>query len=160
MNKEKLINQLRHALQERDKLEAVYCLEPFMDDPMVLESLCATAIENIDHRLREALIGKLKKVSEMANQYFMKCAVDSPNTVQRCWSLVNLSLLGCRSAKEAVLTGLKDSAKSVRIAAAFNVGLYDDEELQEMLDKFFAELEAASFAEQTCADINQSLILF
>ena len=38
------------------------------------------------------------------------------------------------------------------VAAAFNVGLYDDEELLERFDDFFSELEVIFFGEHTLGD--------
>lgn len=143
MDKKELMNRIRNAPLTKDKIDAVSWLEPLINDPMVLECLCATANESIDYRLREAIISTLKKNKTMANRYFIGCANQSSNAVHRRWSLVNLSLMECRTAKEVILKGLKDSSRSIRIAAALNAGLYNDKEFRKALDNFFMEKEIA-----------------
>jgi hypothetical protein len=43
----------------------------------------------------------------------------------------------CRDAREAVMQGLRDTHRSVRIAAAFNTGLYDDSDMVNAFEIFF-----------------------
>lgn len=52
-------------------------------------------------------------------------------------ALINLSLMECRNAKKAVMQGLNDPHGSVRIAAAFNTGLYCDSDVVNSLELFF-----------------------
>jgi hypothetical protein len=53
----------------------------------------------------------------------------------------------CRLARDAVLSGLRDRARSIRFAAALNAGLYDDSEFVEALDDVFTEQEVDYFME-------------
>lgn len=139
--KEKLLHRLCNAADEQEKISAVYRLRQYLSDQSVLGYLCATAVETDDYRLREALIDTLKTKFEESAQRFIDYAIFSSNPNHRRWALVNLSLMECRSAKEAVLAGLKDGEKSIRVAAAFNAGLYEEEEFQESLDDLFAKQE-------------------
>ena len=107
-------------------------------DSSVLDSLCKNAVETKDHEFREALIEILKINSEEAYKRFVTYALHSPDPIQRRWALVNLSLMECGTAKEAVLNGLRDPDTEVRIAAAMNAGLYDDQEVLAALEHFFA----------------------
>lgn len=52
-------------------------------------------------------------------------------------ALINLSLMECRNAKKAVMQGLNDPHRSIRIAAAFNTGLYCDSDVVNSLELFF-----------------------
>jgi predicted GTPase len=55
----------------------------------------------------------------------------------RKWALVNLSLMECIDAKEAVINGLRDKSKAVQSAAALNIGLYHDSDFQKEVERFF-----------------------
>lgn len=106
-------------------------------DNSVLFSLCKNAVETKDYKFREALIEILKNNAEEACKCFSDYAIQSSNANQRRWALVNLSLMECRTAKEAVLHGLQDPVRKVRMAAALNAGLYDDQEVLAALQHFF-----------------------
>ncbi len=107
-------------------------------DSRVLDSLCKNAVETKDYEFRETLLDILKNNAEEAHKRFIDYAVHSPDPIQRRWALVNLSLMECRTAKEAVLNGLWDPDQEVRMAAAMNAGLYDDREVLAALEHFFA----------------------
>ncbi|MDX1708552.1 MAG: HEAT repeat domain-containing protein [Desulfobacterales bacterium] len=107
-------------------------------DSSVLDSLCKNAVETKDPEFREALLDILKCNAEEAHKRFIDYAIHSPDPIQRRWALVNLSLMECKTAKEAVLSGLMDPNGEVRIAAAMNAGLYDDPKVLAALEHFFA----------------------
>ena len=50
---------------------------------------------------------------------------------------MNLNLMGCREAIDAVISGLYDPNASVRKAAAMSAGLYDDKNVQIALEHYF-----------------------
>ena len=129
-----LVDLLHNASLEEDQFDALNRLKASLFDPMVVDVLCATAVGNIDHRLRESLIQVLKNNPVPAYQYFIQNAIHSPDMNNRRWSLVNLALMECCKAKEAVLIGLQDHMRPVRLAAALNAGLYDDDAILKALD--------------------------
>jgi HEAT repeat protein len=68
---------------------------------------------------------------------FSDYALWSKDPVARKHALMNLSLMGCRHAKDAVISGLYDPDASVRRAAAMSAGLYDDKGVHMALEHYF-----------------------
>ena len=122
---------------------AAYWIRQVETDGKVLDLLCKNAVETRHYDIREALINLLKNNSEEANLRFVDYALHSSDSGHRRWALVNLGLMECRTAKEAVLKGLQDPDVEVRMAAALNAGLYSDKDVLKALEHFF---ETSRFA--------------
>ena len=137
MNKLELMIRLNEVSEDHFKVDAIRQLGPYIEDPKVLDALCREAIETDSHRVREALIKTLKANPEEANRRFSRIAICAKNPTHRRWALINLSLMECCYAKEAVMQGLQDTHRSVRFAAAFNAGLYYDSDVVNALELFF-----------------------
>ena len=137
MNKHSLMNLVNTVSEDNLKIDAVHWLGPYIDDAEVLDVLCREAIETDGHLVREALIKTLKGNQDEANQRFSRISIFAKDPTHRRWGLINLSLMECRNAKEAVMQGLRDPHRSVRIAAAFNTGLYCDRDVVNALELFF-----------------------
>jgi hypothetical protein len=129
-----------HGLKWRS---TAYWIQQVETEGKVLDLLCKNAVETRHYDIREALINLLKNNSEAANLRFIDYVLHSPDSGHRRWALVNLSLMECRTAKDAVLKGLRDPDIEVRMAAALNAGLYDDKEVLKALEHFF---ETSRFA--------------
>jgi len=112
-------------------------LEQPVSKSYVLDHLCKVAVETDFFDVREALIETLKDNADEANRRFIGYAIQSTDPSKRRRALMNLSLMECRNAKEAILQGLRDSFIEVRIAAAFYAGFYDDEDVLTALEHFF-----------------------
>ena len=132
-----LINQLKETQEDRLMINMVQQLRPYMADRDVLTALCSVSVKSIDPQLRNEIIRAIQSNRTAAKQWFIDCALISPKSSERRWALINLSLMQCRSAKTAVLKGLKDLSRKVRIAAAFNLGLYYDDEVIKALETYF-----------------------
>ena len=137
MDKRSLINLVNTVSEDHLKINTICQCSPYIKDPKVLDRLCREAIETDNHRFREALIKTLKGNPDEANRRFSQIALCSKDPKHRRWALINLSLMECRDAKEAVTHGLRDTHRSVRIAAAFNTGLYDDSDVVNAFEIFF-----------------------
>ena len=137
MDDRQLEHCLKRASTREELMAAAHQIRQVAMDSIVLDSLCKVAVETKHDDVREALIDILKYNPEEANKRFMDYAIQSPNANRRRWALVNLSLMECRTAKNAVLHGLQDSDRKVRMAAAMNAGLYDDNEVLAALEHFF-----------------------
>ena len=137
MDKLELIKLLKEVSEDNLKINAIRRLGPYINDVKVLDALCCEAIETDSHRVREALIKTLKGNQEEANRRFSRIAICAKNPTHRRWALINLSLMECCYAKEAVMQGLRDTHRSVRFAAAFNAGLYYDSDVVNALELFF-----------------------
>ena len=137
MDKRSLINLVNTVSEDHLKINAIRQSGPYIRDAKVLDALCREAIETDSHRFREALIKTLKGNPDEANRRFSQIAMCAKNPAHRRWALINLSLMECRDAKEAVTQGLRDTHRSVRIAAAFNTGLYDDRDVVNAFEIFF-----------------------
>lgn len=137
MNQRSLMDLVNKVSEENLTIDAILRLGPYIDDANVLDALCREAIETDDHLIREALIKTLKGNPEETNRRFAKIACDAKDPAHRRWALINLSLMECRNAEEAVMQGLRDPHRSVRIAAAFNAGLYCDNDIVNALELFF-----------------------
>jgi hypothetical protein len=128
---------LKQASTREELMAAAHRIRQVATDSSVLDLLCKAAVETKHYDVREALIDILKNNREKANKRFIDYALHSPNANRRRWALINLSLMECRTAKKAVLEGLKDPQKKARIAAALDAGLYGDQEVLAALEHFF-----------------------
>ena len=137
MDKKKLLNLLITTADEAAQIDAARRLKKYTRDQGVLNLLCTTAVEAISDKLRDALIKTLKFNPEEANRWFKKCAMNSPGPAQRRRALIALSLMECQTAKEAVIQGLHDPNRSVRVGAALNAGLYYDKDVLKALENYF-----------------------
>lgn len=137
MDKRSLINLVNTVSEDHLKINAIRQSGPYIKDAKVLDALCRKAIETDNQRFREALIQTLKGNPDEANRRFSQIAICAKDPTHRRWALINLSLMECRDAKEAVVQGLRDTHRSVRIAAAFNTGLYDDSDMVNAFEMFF-----------------------
>lgn len=131
------IDQMYAMSDDRQTIQSARVLAGYTDDALVMDALCAAAVYTRSQRVRETLIALLKNNAAGACMRFADYAQFSVNSNRRKWALVNLSLMGCREAKEAVLCGLKDPAASVRKAAALSTGLYDDKAVQSAQERYF-----------------------
>ena len=159
MEKLLLIEQVNGVSEDRVKIDAVRQLGPYIDDAEVLDGLCREAIETDSHRVREALIKTLKCNGDQANRRFSHIARCAKDPTDRRWALINLSLMECPNAKEAVLQGLKDPHRSVRIAAAFNAGLYCDTDVVNALELFFERSRPLFVLDGVCQAVKPFLPL-
>ena len=137
MDKQSLIDRINEHSEERSKIDVIGKLTPFVDEVDVLAALCREAVETDSHHVRETVIKALKGNPEAANRRFCWMARCSENPIHRRWALICLSLMECRNAKAAILQGLNDSHRSVRVAAVFHVGLYSDPDLLNAFELFF-----------------------
>lgn len=137
MNLQRCLNQLLGPADHREKMDIARRLESFTDDSQVMDVLCTTAVYTDHHGLREVLLDVLKTNPTGATVRFSDYALWSKDPLTRRHALINLSLMGCREAKNAVISGLCDPDASVRKAAAMNAGLYDDQSMHMALDHYF-----------------------
>jgi hypothetical protein len=137
MDKRSLINLVDSFSVSNLKINAIRPSGALIRDAKVLDTLCREAIETDSHRFREALIKILKSNPDEANRRFSEIAICAKDPTHRRWALINLSLMECDDAKEAVIQGLRDTHRSVRFAAAFNAGLYTDSDVVNALELFF-----------------------
>ncbi len=138
MNQQQLKGCMKKASTRQEYMATKDQNQPVTMGSSVLDALCQNAVETKDYEFREALLDILKNNAEEVHKRFIDYAVHSPDPIQRRWALVNLSLMECGTAREAVLSGLRDPNTEVRIAAAMNAGLYDDREVLAALEHFFA----------------------
>lgn len=137
MERQDHIDQLYAMADGRQTIQSARALAGYTDDARVMDALCAAAIYTRSHRVREALISVLKNNPAGACMRFAKDAQFSANSSRRKWALVNLSLMGCREANDAVINGLKDADASVRRAAALSTGLYADKDMLSAQERYF-----------------------
>jgi len=137
MEKQSLLNLLVNTSDEDSQIYAARRLHKYCHDRGVLNLLCTATVDAINEKLRDALIKTLKLSPEKANGWFKNCAMNSLNPAQRRRALIVLSLMECQTAKEAVIQGLQDSNRSVRIGAALNAGLYYDKDVIKALENYF-----------------------
>ena len=131
------LNLLMGFAENRKKIDIARRMEPFTDDSRVMDVLCTTAIYTDHHALREVLLDVLKTNPAGAFVRFSDYALWSKDPVARKHALINLSLMGCRKAQDAVISGLYDPDASVRQAAAMSAGLYDDIGVRAALERYF-----------------------
>jgi len=141
MELQPFINQLVNPADDTQAIEAARALETFTDDARVMDALCTAAVRTDNYKLRETLIEVLKTNPAGASIRFSDNALWSQNPTVRKWALVNLCLMRCRDAKDAVISGLYDVDASVRKAAAMNTGLYNDTDVQGALELYFANYQ-------------------
>lgn len=137
MNLDDYLDQLNWPGDTPANIEAAHSLEAFTDDSRVMDVLCAAAVHTDSHTLREVLLKVLKTNTAGAYARFSDVALWSKKPLERKHALMILSLMGCGSAKNAVISGLYDPDASVRKAAAMNVGLYDDKDVKHSLERYF-----------------------
>lgn len=137
MEKKALLNLLLNNSDENSQIDAARRLNEYICDRGVLNFLCRAAVEAISGKLRDALIKTLKLNTEEANRWFKNCAVNSPYPAKRRRALIALSLMDCQTAKEAVIQGLQDPNRSVRVGAALNARLYYDKDVLKALENYF-----------------------
>ena len=137
MNKLELVKLLNEVSEDHLKVDAIRQLGLYIKDSKVLDVLCCEAVATERPRVRDALIRTLKGNPEETNRRFSRIAICAKNPTHRRWALINLSLMECCYAKEAVMQGLRDTHRSVRFAAAFNAGLYYDSDVVNALELFF-----------------------
>jgi hypothetical protein len=137
MDKLELMKLLNEVSEDDLKINTIQKLGPYIDDAKVLDALCFEAIETDSHRVRDELVRTLKNNRGEANRRFSRIAIFEKDPRHRRWALISLSLMECDDAKEAVMQGLRDTHRSVRLAAAFNAGLYHDSDVVNALELFF-----------------------
>ena len=137
MDLQQSLNQLMGLTDNHTKMETARRLKAYTDDSQVMNVLCTTAVYTDHHGLRETLLDVLKANSAGAYMRFSDYALWSKDPVARRHALVNLSLMGCQVAKDAVISGLYDPDASVRKAAALSAGLYDDQGVYMALEHYF-----------------------
>lgn len=137
MGKQNLIDALKRNRNDDQKLLAARKLKAFLNDVDVVRALCFESLQTDSHALRSAIIDILRREKDRVNPYFAHMAVNAKCVNMRKWALVNLSLMECKSAKTAVISGLNDSSGTVQHAAALNIGLYHDTEFLMEVKHFF-----------------------
>lgn len=137
MEKQILMDSLMREPSDVQKILVVRKLIAFLNDDDVVWTLCFKSIQTDSHELRVAIIDALRSKEDMVNPYFAHMAVNAKCATMRKWALVNLSMMGCKSAKRAVVCGLRDASGTVQHAAALNIGLYHDTEFLMEVKQFF-----------------------
>ena len=155
-----IIRDLHEGLSEEAKIRAVDQLKPHLDNCLVLTALCCASLKTDSARLREHLIAALRSAATIANLCFKHAAERSNCARTRRWAFLNLSMMGCRTAKQAVIAGLNDPKREVWEAAALNIGLYQDHDYLLEVERFF-ERHRFHFAKigicQFCAYIGRGI---
>jgi hypothetical protein len=151
MNLQHCLDQLMGAADIETKKTLARRLATFTDDSQVLDVLCTTAVDTDHHDLREVLIDVLKSNPSGAYVRFSDVALWSKDPVARKHALMNLNLMGCRNAKDAVISGLYDPDASVRKAAAMSAGLYEDRGVHIALENYFEKHHAGLTLSFGCA---------
>lgn len=136
MQVQQSINQIIASSETGEKIEAARNLTPFLHEPRVMEALCEAALTTTSQRLRHVLIDVLRSRSDEAYKRFSDEALWSKSPTVRKWALVNLRMMECRDAKNAVISGLYDPDASVREAAMQNVELYADNGVRMAFDYY------------------------
>lgn len=137
MDLEHCLNQLMGLADNSTKIDIAMRLEAFTANSRVMDVLCTAAVYTDHHDLREVLLDVLKTNAAGAYRRFSDYALWSKDPVARKYALMNLSLMGCREAKDAVISGLYDPDVSVRKAAAMSAGLYEDKSVHLALEHYF-----------------------
>lgn len=145
MRKHTLIAILFGDTDELQKVSAAKQLEAYLSDTDVVLALCIVTLQTESHRLRSAIIKILKNIEKRVNPYFARVAMRAKSASLRKWALVNLSLMECKNAKPAVMSGLKDSSSLVQQAAVLNIGLYRDTDFLKEVEKFFERNTSTTF---------------
>ncbi len=137
MNRQHDIDTLAGPSNDLEKIDAARRLSLYTHENRVMNALCAAAVRTDSRRLRDVLIEALRSNVAGACMRFSDDALWSQDPGIRKWALVNLGLLGCREATNAVISGLYDPDPTVRKAAAMNAGLYEDQRVQAAMTHFF-----------------------
>ena len=137
MGKNMLLQILQTAEDEPAAIMAIRQLERFLTDPEMVNLLCAYVVGTENLNIRQTLVATLKCRAEEAAARLVFFVKRSRNPIVRQRALASLAMMECRSASEAVLLGLMDSDRRVRMAAASNAGLYDDPPILRALEDFY-----------------------
>ncbi len=137
MDLQDCLNQMMSLADNHTKIEIARRLKAFTAESRVMDVLCTAAVYTDHHELREVLLEVLKTNSAGAAIRFSDYALWSKDPLARRHALMNLGLMGCRDAKNAVISGLYDPDASVRKAAAMSAGLYDDNGVHKALEHYF-----------------------
>lgn len=139
MNVQHDIERLVGASSIPHRIGAARRLSLYTHENRVMDALCAAAVRTDCRELREVIIEALGSNPAGACTRFTDDALWSQDSTVRRWALVNLSLMGCRKAAEAVISGFYDPDPAVREAAAMNVGLYNDRDVHEAFTHYFEQ---------------------
>lgn len=131
------INKIMGCPEINEKIEAARCLISFVHEPLVMDVLCDAAVTTTSQKFRGVILEVLKSRAEEACKRFSDAVLWSKSSAVRRWALVNLSLMGCRDAQNAVISGLYDPDASVREAAVRNIDLYADKGVRKVFDHYF-----------------------
>lgn len=134
-----LLHRIFTTKDESTQIDIVRQLVPFEFEMCVLEALCRIATETDSHRVREAVIKRLKIQPTKANRCFINHAHSEDNPIRQRGALICLGLMGCKTAKDVVLKGLRARSFAVRLAASLNTGLYYDKDALEAFERFFEQ---------------------
>jgi hypothetical protein len=137
MDLQPYFEELNGPSKTKNKIQIIHFLAPLVKDPKVMDVFCDAAISTTDHHLRTVVIDTLKENPAGASSRFSHTALHSNDPVKRKWALVNLSLMGCNDAPDAVINGLNDAHASVRKAAAMSTGLYQDKVVNNAFERYF-----------------------
>ena len=134
-----LLHRLFVAEDESKQINLVRQLASFASEGFVVEGLCRVAMGTNSHEVRESAIKILQTNREAANRCFIRFARQGQPSFRRRGALICLGLMGCTTAKEIVLEGLRARSSAVRLAASLNTGLYHDKDALEAFERFFEQ---------------------
>ena len=137
MDVQRCIDAMLDHPNSRQTVDAVRSLASYTHESRVMDALCEVAVVTDNIHVREASIEALKSNPAGAQLRFSDIALWSDNPIARKWALVDLSLMGCCDAKDAVISGLYDPDAAVRKAAAMSAGLYTDADVLNALEHYF-----------------------
>ena len=126
MTIDQMIREMSEGWSIDSRYQAVDQLRWHLNDPTVLRAMCSAALKEINAPLREHIVTALHPVRHEANRLFEKAAAECACAAIRERAFISLSLLGCRTARSTVIQGLNDADHDVRMAAALNMGQYND----------------------------------
>jgi hypothetical protein len=134
-----LLHRLFMAEDESTQIDLLGRLASFASEGFVVEGLCRVAMGTNSHEVRETVIKILQTNKDAANQCFIRFARRGQPSFRRRGALICLGLMGCTTAKEIVLEGLRARSPAVRLAASLNTGLYHDKDALEAFERFFEQ---------------------
>ncbi len=137
MNIDRLIRNLSEGWCEVSRYQAVDQLRWHLDDSTVLMAMCSAALKEVSTPLRKYIVRALRPAGHTANPLFEKAAVQCTSATIRKRAFESLSLMDCRTARSAVIQGLNDPDRDVRMAAALNIDLYNDLVFASAVEGFF-----------------------
>lgn len=147
MEKRQWLDRLRDHGSISTRISAACELVRYLEDSEVVDNLCRIAAMTQSRKLRKAIVMTLRYNPGKVGPKLADLAVNHPAAACRRQAFFLLSELDCRDAREAVMEGLEDPIGSVRRAAAFNAGLYNDPEMAAALIRFFVHHESAFIRE-------------